>query len=166
MTSAALAEDIVFYEATPSAAFGTQQLSSTPYSTSASVYVLTPATTPAWWDQIKARLNHLGQLRPGWDSYKAQAISHSARAATLQLLQEIAGRNTPQPILVPTPDGSIQIEWHTRGLDLEVRVLSPSRMSVSIWDARNVVDTLEDEELQYDLTALIGAIEELSLRTA
>lgn len=127
-----------------------------------SSYVMTDST-PAWLGRARSQLEELGRLQPGWDSYGARPISAMARKATYELLQQLASPRTPQPALVPTSDGSIQIEWHTKGIDLEIRVLSTTRVSVYLEDAHGQAPGL-DGELEYDFTSLGEAIRALSSR--
>jgi len=47
---------------------------------------------------------------------------------------EFLGPTTPPPIIVPTVRGGIQLEWHTKGIDIEVYV--DSRDSVSFFAER------------------------------
>lgn len=125
-------------------------------------YVMT-SPFPGWLGSAKNRLEELGTLPPDWNSYGAKPVSALARTAAYGLLRQLAGPNTPKPALVPTSDGSVQIEWHTRGIDLEIRVLSSTRISICFEDLYGDVAPMEDE-LQYDLTALGEAIQVLSNR--
>lgn len=127
-----------------------------------SSYVMT-GHSPAWLLSAKAQLDELSRLQRGWDSYNAEPITSVARKAALGLLRQLSGPLTPRPDLVPTADGSVQIEWHTHGIDLEVRVLSSTRMRVCFEDARGELDSMEDE-LQYDLRVLSEAVQVLSSR--
>ncbi|HKR37355.1 MAG TPA: hypothetical protein VJT10_21075 [Steroidobacteraceae bacterium] len=159
----ASAEDCAIYQPAPSG-FAGEQLSSLPYlSTDVSMYVLSYGAAPKWWYGAKSMLEELGKLPAGWDSYGAKPIAPSARSAALDVLRQISTRRTPQPAIVPTSDGSIQLEWHTHDIDLEVRVLSPTKIGVCLEDARNQIDEI-DEELQYDFTRLVHAIDVLSNR--
>ena len=53
--------------------------------------------------------------------------------------------------------------WHTRGIDLEVRVLSTAKINVSFEDLRNLAAPIEGE-LEYDYRSLAQAIHILSNR--
>src|SRR5262245_4920901 len=109
MTSA-LADDCGIYEEAP-VGFADVDLSAAPYrGADVSRYVLY-TSAPGWMKDVRSRLNQLGTLRSGWDSYSARPIAKFARDAALQLLQEISLPSTPCPSVVPTSDGSIQLEW-------------------------------------------------------
>ena len=86
-----------------------------------------------------------------------------ARNAAHSLLQMISSTSTPEPIIVPTQDGSVQIEWHAHGIDLEIRILSSTKVRVSFEDLRGEHEPFEGE-LQYDFTPLGAAIQILSNR--
>lgn len=161
--SAVLADECAIYESAP-AAFSGQDLSATHSpSLDATVYMLSYPAVPAWWNSVKSQLDELGRLPPGWDSYAAKVITASSRSTALDVLRQIATRKTPKPAIVPTSDGSIQVEWHTRGIDLEVRVLSSTRIGVSFEDEQNQLGPIDDE-FQYDFRPLVLAMSILSSR--
>lgn len=89
-----------------------------------------------WLRPAAERLRDLSALPPAWDSYGAPPIDPSCIGAVLPLLSMIMRTDTPVPSLVPTSRGSIQVEWHTRGIDLEVEFLTPSRLEISFDDSR------------------------------
>jgi hypothetical protein len=60
-----------------------------------------------------AKLASFKDLKPGWNSYGAPQITEeSIKSARDFLLIQ------PQP--VPTSQGGVQLEWHLKGLDLEL----------------------------------------------
>ena len=68
-------------------------------------------------------------LPPGWNSYSAKPIDHQSARQAIQLLAEFLKPNTPPPSVVPTVRGGIQLEWHTRGADVEIYIESPNEVS-------------------------------------
>ena len=155
-------DDCAVNEPAPSAFAFNDIAASTCSSVDISSYMMS-SPFPDWLEKAKVQVEDLGRLQPGWDSYNARPISAIARTAAYGLLGQLSSPRTPEPTLVPTSDGSVQIEWHTRGIDLEIRVLSSTRVSVCFEDLRGEVASMEDE-LQYDLTALREAIQALSNR--
>jgi hypothetical protein len=111
---------------------------------------------------VVAALDELAQLPANWDSYGAGTIRHSSLLATLELLLRIMRENTPMPALVPTNRRTILVEWHTRGIDLEVEVHGSDRLHVAFEDSRD--GTEWEAELGSDLTRLVECIERLSKR--
>ncbi len=62
--------------------------------------------------------------------------------------------NTPVPQVVPSANGSIQLEWHTLGIDLEIEVESLSAFHVFFSDGQDE-DPEWEGEINYDLTRLV-----------
>ena len=53
---------------------------------------------------------------------------------------------TPQPAVVPTVKGGVQLEWHACGIDLEIEIGQPGRFHVTYEEPN------EDVELEAELT--------------
>ncbi len=62
------------------------------------------------------------RLPAGWNSYAAKPIAPQTATQAIRLLAEFLGSRTPPPTVVPTVRGGIQIEWHTRGVNLEIYI--------------------------------------------
>lgn len=81
-----------------------------------------------------------------------------AMAAVRRLL-EFARTNfnatTRAPVVVPTPTGGIQIEWHTRGVELEIEV-PPQGPAMVVYE-----DRVSGEEWDGDLADLVSAVREV-----
>ena len=120
-------------------------------------------STPDWLSGALKKIVNFGRLEARWDSYSAKVIPASTRVAAVTLLREIATQNLPPAHVVPVSDGSIQIEWHTRGIDLELNVVSASRVTLSFEDARGTFPALE-EELRYDLRKLTNILDLIASR--
>jgi hypothetical protein len=102
------------------------------------VTMLVQAARPeekAWVQQVARRLEHLLSLKEGWDSYRAPVVSKRSATAALDLLKEIMRPGVPTPAVVPTKHGTVQLEWHTRGIDLEIDVRSHTDLEVCFEDA-------------------------------
>jgi hypothetical protein len=118
---------------------------------------------PPWFMPTVQALVELLYLPKDWDSYGAWPINPEAVRSALQLLSETMRADTPAPTVVPTNRRSVQLEWHTWGIDLEIELQSPGHIHVSYEDQRS-----EDEweiDLTSDLTQLSDAISELSRRS-
>jgi hypothetical protein len=50
----------------------------------------------------------------------------------MRLLESTMRDDTPAPWVVPLSDGGVQMEWHERGLDIEIGV-PPSDESIDVW---------------------------------
>ena len=90
---------------------------------------------PGWVQPVLKRIGQLLTLADNWDSYGGRRIDPVCAWSTWQLLLAILRDDSPTPTLVPTTRGGMQIEWHIRGIDLEVDVVSPGKLLVSFDDA-------------------------------
>ncbi len=77
--------------------------------------------SPTWLRSVESRINELLNLPENWDSYGAEHIHAETAEKALQVLEELADWNTPDPSVVPTNRGGVQFEWHTRGIDFEIQ---------------------------------------------
>jgi len=81
-------------------------------------------------------------------------------ASATTLLQTVMDEQTPIPSIVPTPPGGVQIEWHVKGIDLEIEVESTSRINVLFEDFRTGVSW--ETEFTSDLRKLSQIVAMLS----
>jgi hypothetical protein len=81
--------------------------------------------TAPWENPTAEALDSLLTLPPNWDSYGARPVDHGCAAYALEVLRSIMGDNTPPPQVVPTSVGGVQLEWHERGIDVEIEVRKP-----------------------------------------
>jgi len=101
---------------------------------------------PDWLPQTESALQELLELPANWDSYGARPIRAEVVAEAVDLLHKIVQPGTPQPAVVPTARGGLQLEWHIGGIDLEIEFEQPGRFHVSY------EEPIEDVELEADLT--------------
>jgi hypothetical protein len=154
-TNAALAYDD---SEISTAAFTAEPTRAQPRTTAtAATFAAPEQSRPSWLEAVHAELEEILTYPRGWDSYGAVPISTTIAASAYNLLQQTAAARMPKPSVVPTSKGAVQIEWHTRGIDLEVCVLDPARLSVSFEDARNPERSWE-KELTFDVTPLKDAM--------
>jgi hypothetical protein len=117
---------------------------------------------PAWAEPMVQSLGKLLQLEPDWDTYGGSPIDPMCVVAALKLALEVLPDDMPVPSVVPTSRGGLQLEWHTRGVDLEVEFLSATRVCGLFEDADS--GTWWEEDLSSDLRPLAEAISKLSKR--
>ena len=113
---------------------------------------------PQWVAPTVKALNRLLRLEDNWDSYGAHPVRLDCVKGALELLVSIMRDETPAPTLVPTNRGAIQIEWHTRGVDLEIEVESQLRLRV-FFDGPG---GSWEKEMSCDLTQLSDAVKRIS----
>ncbi len=116
---------------------------------------------PRWLMSTLQAAGELLNLPENWDSYGARPIDPHTVVSALELLLTMAQVNTPEPSVVPTCHGGVQLEWHTHGKDLEIEIMSPGRISVSYEDPQQ--DTEWEGALSSDLAQLSHFVNSLSL---
>jgi hypothetical protein len=109
---------------------------------------------PEWLPQTEEALRKLLSLPQNWNSYGARPIQPQNVDSAVQLLHQLAGQNTPQPIVVPTVRGGVQLEWHTDGIDLEIEINEPGRFQV-LYEQPSKDMELELEVTPADLSRLV-----------
>ena len=107
---------------------------------------------PVWTRNIEDRLVSFLSLEKGWDAYDAPPPDFDAVVAAFDLLMMISEDSTPAPQVVPTPNGGVQLEWHERGIDLEIEVRSEFQFDVFYENLRT--GEVREEEIMADLTPL------------
>jgi hypothetical protein len=70
-------------------------------------------------------------------------------------LSRIVDLNDPQPSIVPSGAGGVQIEWHTLLADLEIEILPGGSMSVLFVDAVTGFEAEFDGATEEDLRDLV-----------
>lgn len=108
------------------------------------------------------KVAELTQLADNWDGYGALSPTKEALIGAVELAMELFEEGTPLPDVFPVPNGNIQLEWSSFGLDLEIEVMS-NRKLVACFD-----DLLSGESWErlftFELTELRQVIELLTLR--
>ena len=85
---------------------------------------------PKWFYPTLACFRKLLKLRAGWDSYRASVITNEAIAGAAKVLVHLQPPlEAPQPNVVPGSSGSVQLEWHKAGLDVEIHVSSAGNVT-------------------------------------
>lgn len=106
------------------------------------------------------QLAKLLSMPPDWDSYGAYPIDRHKAAAALDLVWIAIESGAPVPAIVPTSDGGIQLEWHRRGVDLEIRVISGASFEVYFEDLST--GRICEGEIGSDLAPLRDFLERVS----
>ena len=115
---------------------------------------------PAWLPAIVAKLDELASLPPNWNSYRAAPVKRTCLFAAVQLLLSVMQDKSPTPAIVPTNRGTVLLEWHKRGIDLEIDVLGPDRFHVVAEDASRGIEG--ESDVGADLTEIVQFIARLS----
>jgi hypothetical protein len=122
---------------------------------------LTGAT--AEYVQTVSRLIDLLQLPNGWNSYNARPISRDNVTFAVNLLGRLMRKGTPVPNVVPRVRGGVQLEWHTKGINIEIDIDSPNKISFFAEEVGNDQNSFEEENLEAGERGLTTWIERLSV---
>jgi hypothetical protein len=115
---------------------------------------------PEWLKETEETLQAFTTLPAGWDSYGAKSIDAHVVDAAIELLHRIVQYNTLKPAVVPTNRSGIQIEWHTRGVDLEIEITPHGEIRLFY---ENLQENTEEEfALGLDLKPLADLIAKVS----
>lgn len=121
---------------------------------------ISPVPDPAWVAPTKEAMRRLSLLRDNWDTYGDPRIDPAILHAASSMLQDLMRSETPAPSVVPTSRGGVQLEWHVKGIDLEVEFFTPVSLHTLFEDHRT--DIQWEAELIYDFSRLSEAIVLLS----
>jgi hypothetical protein len=75
-----------------------------------------------WLPAALDELQDLLSLPEGWDSYGSARIDDRVARHVKRLLEVLAWGQIARPALVPTSAGGIELEWHTRTLELHLEI--------------------------------------------
>jgi hypothetical protein len=118
-----------------------------------------------WQVDALSRICRLLELKEGWDSYKAKAIPRETGMFALQILDAVMQQpSLSAPSIVPSPAGGIQLEWHTKSVDLELHISAVYDCEVWFED-RSTGQSLEDVVVD-DFSILAGPISALVSSTS
>ena len=122
--------------------------------------VSTVGEPPEWLPKAAGELVGLLSLVPNWDSYGAPPIDRAQVLSALRVLTHIMRDDSPPPTIVPTNRGGVQMEWHTRGFDLEIETISTQSYLVSFEDSSSGKEW--EREGRSDFAPLVACIERLT----
>ena len=84
-----------------------------------------PGEEPEWLHPTLSCFKELLELPEGWDSYGASTVTDEAIAGAVDVLKRLQLHvEAPQPDVVPGSSGSVQLEWHRSGADVEIHISS------------------------------------------
>jgi|SRR5215471_11638491 len=117
-----------------------------------------------WEVEVVQALARLVKMPAGWDSYNAPQIKRDAGHFALEILQAIMRARTPVPQVVPSAEGGVQLEWHEKGIDLELHVTAPYQWELWFRDLQEPNAEPTSLELTDDFSALKRPISLLTTR--
>ena len=102
--------------------------------------------------ELEGRLSSLAGLPAGWDGYQGKPVSSGCAGFAANLIESICDDSIPAPQLVPGSDGTLQLEWHLNGYDIEIDVLAPFQVTATRHD--HVTGEEDEIEVQSDFSKL------------
>lgn len=69
---------------------------------------------------LRKRGDELKALPEGWDSYGGSRIDGETVDRAIEIALALAPQFSIEPSLVPGSDGTVQVEWHADGFNVEV----------------------------------------------
>ena len=114
----------------------------------------------SWQQALSPRLEELVRLPNGWDGYRGRPISFACARFTAQLLVHLCREDLAPPALIPGSDGSVQIEWHENGYNVELDVRAPNNVLAKRYNLLSDED--EEISLSNDFTDIMGWIDTLT----
>jgi len=115
---------------------------------------------PRWFEGVERKLMSFVNLEANWNSYGARPVHESVARAASDLLRQLVRPSATEPAVVPTSGGGVQIEWHTRSLDLEIELASVGRLSAAFEDRASGEEW--EQEFSTDLGLLVKAINKIT----
>lgn len=124
------------------------------------IKIIPDKTDLHWIGSAIKRLNYLTNLPDNWCSPNALPINRKIAIGLLELISMIITSEMPEPFIGPMENGSLQISWHTNGVDLEIEFQTPEIISV-YYEKGGDFEEWETEVLG-DLTKLKNKIDQLT----
>jgi hypothetical protein len=140
----------------------TDQGSRSGYSNFAREYSAQPERK--WQIEVVRAIVRFARLQSGWDSYSAPPLRRDAGLFALEILQAVMRPRTPPPQVVPSSSGGVQLEWHEKGIDLELHITAPYECEMWFRDSQNPQAQPISLEITNDFSELKRPIELLSTR--
>jgi len=105
-------------------AFGKVVVSAADYPPPSGATSIRGRTRAGWLVRVAERCRELFSLPAGWDGYTAQQVDADLIQKAWDFAQVAACSVSGEPSVVPTVSGGVALEWHARGIDLEIELTS------------------------------------------
>lgn len=110
----------------------------------------------SWIEELSPKFQELMALPVGWDGYAGLPVSFDCVCFVVQLIDRLSINEIEAPQVVPGSDGSLQLEWHNYGYDVELNILAPSEVLAFRRDVNTGV--IEELDLTTDYTVVYSWI--------
>ena len=120
-----------------------------------------PGISRPWQVAALRKICGFFELEDGWDSYQAKPVKLETGMFALQILNDLMKPGMPEPSIVPSSVGGIQMEWHTKKHDLEIHIAAP--YDCEIWFSDNESGDTYEAPVVDDFSELTVRMESLAL---
>lgn len=127
-----------------------------------SISAIGQVNNTGWETDVSNRLEVLQRLNSNWDLQGAYPIRDDVINFAVTMLSGIMANTTPAPQIFPLANGGIQLEWHERGIDLEIEIPRPGDIYFTFDDLRT--GTEDEGPLSSNFFKLLEPIHLLSER--
>lgn len=115
-----------------------------------------------WVEQLRPKIDQLASLEYGWDGYAGEPVSFTCALFAVRMMDQICLSQVPAPSLVPGSDGTLQLEWHLGGYDIELDILDTNRVVATRFDLHTDEEVVV--ELANDFRIVYGWMRDLAKR--
>lgn len=127
----------------------------TQLSTTSGGYLSLTGSSAAWVYEAAKKLEALGRLRAGWDSYGGRPLSRNSRELTVNVLGWLSSDDLPTPAVVLGSEGDVHLEWRAEGRELEVELGNGGKMAfVKVYPNGNIEEREGQASLPLELRGL------------
>jgi hypothetical protein len=92
---------------------------------------LPDSAAPDGWGSVQGDIDAISRLEPDWDGMGGSAPSSALIDGLGQFLLKLRSGGSPPPArIVPTPLGTILLEWYSAGTYTEAEIVAPNRVEI------------------------------------
>jgi hypothetical protein len=115
--------------------------------------------------ELQIKLDKFTQYPVGWNSYGAPPLRPETKDFALSVLTVIMQPRTPLPHVASSSVGGLHVEWHEKGIDLELHIIAPYDCDVWFSDSRTPdARSVEGKIANADFAVLTEPIDLLTSR--
>lgn len=123
--------------------------------------VIVKTHTSVWMQHLASRFDEIVSLAKGWDGYSAVPVAFGTAEFAAQMIERLCISEVPVPSIIPGSDGSLQVEWHAGGFDIELDVQGPNE--VEAYRLNQATGATDELELESDFSQIASWLTELSI---
>ena len=121
--------------------------------------VVMPPSSP-WIRDLNSRFKEIISLPRGWDGYAGTPVSFATAQFAAQMIERLWVPDVPTPGIIPGTDGSVQVEWHAGGYDIELDVLDP--LEVEAFRLNQASGEVDEIKIESDFSQIAQWISDIA----